>query len=160
MGSGLVTAKAVMSAGVEAITGSGLSWRVLGAPDAEGKRPQHAFSYDAQPRFTLPAGAYTVTVKRGSATACQDVEIAPGKTIEATLNFNAAILKATAILAEGSEPHTGSGLSWSVLGQPNAEGKRPRSPTRTTPNRTFHCQSAATCSPSNAATPPPGRTSR
>jgi len=126
MGSGVVAAKAVMSAGVEPHSGSGLSWAVLGDADAEGKRPQIAYSYDAAPRFTLPAGSYTVTVKRGSATASADVEVAPGKTVEATLNFNASVLKATAVLTEGGEAHTGSGLSWAVLGQPNAEGKRPQ----------------------------------
>ena len=126
MGSGVVATRVVMSSGLEPVTGSGLSWEVLGNPNAEGKRPQVAFSYDAAPRFTLPAGSYTVTVKRGSATASHDLEVAPGKTVEATLNLNAAILKATAVLAEGSEPHTGTGLSWAVLGDPDAEGKRPQ----------------------------------
>jgi Ca-activated chloride channel family protein len=124
MGSGTVVANAMMSAGVEPHSGSGLTWGVLAEADAEGKRKQVAYSYEASPRFTLLAGSYTVTVKRGSAHASQDIEVAPGKTQNLTLNFNASILKPTAVLTEGGEAHSGSGLTWGVLGQPNAEGKR------------------------------------
>ncbi len=124
MGSGTVVANAVMSSGVEAHTGRGLSWAVLGDPNSEGKRPKIAYSFHAAPRFTLPAGSYLLQVERGSASASQDIEVKPGETINVTLNFNAAILKATAVLTEGGDPMVDPQMSWRVLGPPNAEGKR------------------------------------
>ncbi|WP_323696703.1 vWA domain-containing protein [Thiorhodovibrio litoralis] len=126
MGSGTVVANAIMSAGIEPVTGSGLSWGVFGEPDAEGKRPQVAFSYDAAPRFTLLAGDYSVKVTRDSATASQDVSVAPGETQDLTLNLNAAILEGSIVMTEGGEVFNGNGLSWGVFGPPNAEGKRPQ----------------------------------
>jgi len=126
MGSGTLKTNTVMSEGQEPVTGGGLSWTVLGAPDAEGKRPKVANSYNASPTFTLPSGAYSVTVTRGSASTSVDVEISPGEVTESTLNFNAGLLKMSAIMVAGQEPITGSGLSWTVLGKPDAEGKRPK----------------------------------
>ena len=120
---GTLKASATLKEGDEPLT-DGLSWDVLGDPNSEGKRPKIAYSFHAAPRFTLPAGSYLLQVERGSASASQDIEVKPGETINVTLNFNAAILKATAVLTEGGDPMVDPQMSWRVLGPPNAEGKR------------------------------------
>lgn len=126
LGSGILSAKMIMAPGLKPHTGSGLSWSILGQPNAEGKRPQLGFSYEGQPEWTLPSGEITVVVKRGSATASQDLEIVPGKRSEIVINLNAALVKARMAMSEGAELHQGGGLSWSVLAPANTEGKRPQ----------------------------------
>jgi len=126
MGSGILAPQMVMSSGMEAHTGLGLSWDVFGEANAEGERPKITYSYDAQPSWTIPTGSYTVTVSRGSATASQDIEITSGKKTEITLNLNAALLSAKVVMSKGGEGYAGTGLNWDVFGEANAEGERPK----------------------------------
>ncbi|MEM9017965.1 MAG: hypothetical protein AAGC68_13205, partial [Verrucomicrobiota bacterium] len=124
LGSGILVTQAIMSTGMPPHDSGGLGWKVLSEPDAEGNRKQVAFSFDNNPKLTVPAGTFRVEVKRGSAMATADVEVRPGEATEATLNLNASLLKPNAIMTEGADPVSGGGLAWKVLTEPDAEGNR------------------------------------
>ena len=110
---GTLTASAIMAEGADAAP-EGLTWEVLGEPDAEGERKKVTYSYDAQPKFRLKAGKYRVEVGRGAAVARVEVEIQAGKMITNALNLNAGTLKASSSTAG----------DWEVFGPVNAEGER------------------------------------
>ncbi|NNM30610.1 MAG: hypothetical protein HKO57_13905, partial [Akkermansiaceae bacterium] len=119
----LLRPTASMTEGGEVFNDRGLKWEVYGPPNAEGKRANVAYSYDAQPTFVLPAGTYQVVVKRESAaTTLDDVTVETGKLNGAHAVLDAGLVKLTLADASGS-PVSGSHW-WDVFGPPNAEGKR------------------------------------
>ena len=61
------------------------SWSVLGPQNAEGKRPQLAYSYDKVPTFVLPAGPCVIRAKFGDKTAEAPANVTPGRLTEFTL---------------------------------------------------------------------------
>lgn len=124
LGAGRVKLSASAAEGLPPIA-SDLAWDIFGQTDAEGNRVKAAYSYDAQPTLSLPAGKYTVQVQWGTATLKRDIEIAAGKLIELPLVINAGTLALTAVMAEGADPAPDD-LSWDVYGEPNAEGERPK----------------------------------
>ena len=124
LGAGKLKVSALATEGVEPIS-KDLSWTILGVADAEGNRAQAGYSYDAQPSFSLPAGKYLLQVEWGAAKTKKEIEVAAGKLTEIPIIINAGTLAASAIMAEGADP-VPDGLNWDVLGEPNAEGERPK----------------------------------
>lgn len=111
--SGSLMSTALMTEGADPAP-DGMTWNVLGEANAEGERPTAAYSYDAQPKFHLKAGKYTLVVTRGAATAKADIEIQAGKTMTQALNLNAGSLKLSSATAG----------TWEVFGGTDAEGNR------------------------------------
>ena len=68
----VLTLQAVLNEGGEPLT-DGVSWGVFGPPNAEGKRPQVAYSYDATAKLRLGPGEYQVVARRGSARVAKDL---------------------------------------------------------------------------------------
>lgn len=124
LGSGKVKLAVVMEEGGTPL-GKGVAWDVYGEADAEGNRPKAAFSYDAQPTLSLPAGKYLVEAQVGNAKGKTTVEVEAGKTVERTLVLGAGRVKLSASAVEG-QPSIASELAWDVFGQPDAEGNRPK----------------------------------
>jgi hypothetical protein len=61
------------------VAGGSPSWEVHEAEaDIEGKRKRVAYSYDAEPEWTLTAGRYIVSYKSGARTASAEVEVGAG----------------------------------------------------------------------------------
>lgn len=100
-----------------------VSWEILGQADAEGQRAKAAYSYEAQPILSLPAGNYTAEIKWGGTTVRKDISVVAGKLTEISVVLNAGTLSATAHMAAGADPAPDN-LSWEVFGEPNAEGNR------------------------------------
>lgn len=122
LGAGRVKLSASATEGGTPIA-SDLGWDVFGQPDAEGNRPKVAFSYDAEPTFSLPAGKYTAEVGWGNAKAKRPIEVAAGKLVEAPVVMNAGTLVLSALMGEGAQPAPDE-LTWDVFGETNAEGER------------------------------------
>lgn len=120
--SGKVKASASMEEGGAPIE-KDLAWDVLGEADLEGNRKSVAFSYDAQPSFSLPSGKYTVQVNHGSAKASREVTVVAGEMTEISMVLGAGKLRAIARPAAGAEPFKAD-LAWEVLAEPDLEGKR------------------------------------
>lgn len=120
--SGKVNATASMEEGGPLIE-KDLAWNVYGEADLEGNRKDVAFSYDAQPNFSLPSGRYTVEVVHGSAKATREVTVVAGEMSEISLVLGAGKLRALARPAAGAEPFKAD-LAWDVLAEPDLEGNR------------------------------------
>ncbi|MEQ1841489.1 MAG: hypothetical protein ABL994_13860, partial [Verrucomicrobiales bacterium] len=120
--SGKVKATASMEEG-GALIEKDLAWDVLGEADLEGNRKSVAFSYEAQPSFSLPSGKYTVAVTHGSAKATREVTVVAGEMAEISLVLGAGKLRALARPAAGAEPFKAD-LAWDVLAEPDLEGNR------------------------------------
>lgn len=123
LGAGRVKLSALAAEGQNPIANE-LSWEILGQADAEGRRAQVAYSYEAQPTLNLPAGNYTAEIKWGGTTLHKDLTVAAGKLTEINVVLNAGTLSASAHMAAGADPAPDN-LSWEVFGEPNAEGTRP-----------------------------------
>ena len=106
---------------------SNLSWTVrTAAADINGKHKRVAHSYDSKPLFTLPAGKYLVTVKKGNASTEGEITVTAGQRVEQTFVIGSGILLAKAKLAESGGAVDG-GLSWTVFeAKTNIEGKHKR----------------------------------
>jgi Ca-activated chloride channel family protein len=106
---------------------SGLSWTVRrAAADINGKHKRVAHSYDAKPLFTLPAGKYLVSVKKGHAKTEGEITVTAGQRAEQVFVIGSGILAAKAKLAESGGPVKG-GLSWTVFeAKTNIDGKHKR----------------------------------
>ncbi len=124
LGAGRIKLSALANEGAEPLS-KDLNWEVLGTADAEGNRVKAAYSYDAQPILSLPAGKYLVQLDWGSAKAKQEIEVAAGKLTEIPVIMNAGTVNLSAIMGEGADPAP-EGLNWEVLGEANAEGDRPK----------------------------------
>lgn len=122
LGAGRLRLAALPAEGAGPITAN-LAWNVRSTPDLEGNRKDVAFSYDANPTLSIPAGEYTVTVDWGGASLSKDIVIETGKLLETTLVLNAGTLVANAIMAEGGSSAT-EGLAWTLVTEADAEGNR------------------------------------
>jgi Ca-activated chloride channel family protein len=120
--SGKVKASAVMEEGGEPLAAD-LAWAVFGEADLEGNRKQVAFSYDAQPTFSLPSGKFLVEVVQGSAKATKEITVASGTGSEIVMVLGAGKLRLVARSAEGAEPISAN-LAWNVRSTPDLEGNR------------------------------------
>ncbi len=120
--SGKVKASATLTEGGEPIKGD-LAWNVYGEPDLEGNRQSVAYSYEAQPTFSLPSGKYLLEVAQGSAKATKEIEVGAGGGSEVVMILGSGKLRLSALPAEGAQPLTND-LAWNVLGAPDLEGKR------------------------------------
>jgi len=56
-----------------------IAWHILGAANEEGERDKIAVSYDAKPRFYLPAGKYLVTWEGTKDKGSAEVELTAGE---------------------------------------------------------------------------------
>lgn len=124
LGAGRVKLSALANEGAAPLSKDTI-WEVLGAPDAEGNRTKAAYSYEAQPLLSLPAGKYLVKLEWGSAKSKKEIEVVAGKLTEIPININAGTLALSAIMAEGADAAP-KGLNWEVFGEANAEGERPK----------------------------------
>lgn len=122
LGSGKLKLSVIMEEGGDPVA-KDVAWDVLGEADAEGNRAKVAFSYDAQPLLSLPAGKFQVKVGVGNATGSANVEVKAGETTERVILLGAGRVKLSAIATEGSTP-IAQDLGWDVYGQPDAEGNR------------------------------------
>lgn len=122
LGAGRVKLSALAADGQPPIA-KDVSWEIFGQADAEGQRAKAAYSYEAQPTLSLPAGNYTAEIKWGGTTVRKDISVAAGKLTEISVVLHAGTLSATAHMAAGADPAPDN-LSWEVFGEPNAEGNR------------------------------------
>ena len=120
--SGKVTATASMEEGGSPLE-KDLAWNVFGEADLEGNRKSIAFSYEAKPAFSLPAGTYMVEVKQGSAKASREVKVVAGEATGISLVLGAGKLRLLARPVAGAEPFS-SDLAWEVFAEPDLEGNR------------------------------------
>lgn len=125
LGAGRAKLKAVSKQGGPALK-DGLSWRVLSEPDGEGNRAKIASSYKPEALFTLPAGSYLVSLRKGKASTTAEIEIKPGALTEATLILGEGTLKPRLRMsADAAEATKGmGGIGWTVYTEENEEGKR------------------------------------
>ncbi len=122
-GAGTVITHAIMAEGLEYAKGD-IGWKLLSAPNEEGKRKRAAFGYKDSETFKVPSGVYLLTAKRGSATAELEVVVSAGETTEVTLNFNAGIWIGEGYMSEDSKEPATDDTGWKVFSQANEEGKR------------------------------------
>ena len=101
-----------------------LGWKLLSAPNEDGKRKQAAFGYGNSEEFKVPSGEYLLTLKRGSASAEKEIIVSAGATTEVTLNLNAGTWTGEAYMSETSEEAVTSDVGWQVFSLPNEEGQR------------------------------------
>lgn len=122
LGAGKLRLAALPAEGADPLNAN-LVWNVRSTPDLEGNRKDVAYSYDANPTLSIPAGEYTVTVDWGGASMSKDIAIEAGKLLETTLVLKAGTLVANAIMAEGGAPVT-EGLAWTLVTEADADGNR------------------------------------
>jgi Ca-activated chloride channel family protein len=120
LGSGKVKLSVVMEEGGTPVS-KDVSWDVFGEPDAEGNRPKAAYSYEAQPTFSLPAGKFLVQAQVGNAKGTAEIEIKAGAVMEKVIALGAGRVKLSALAAPGGEPIS-KDVGWDVFDQPDAEG--------------------------------------
>jgi Ca-activated chloride channel family protein len=122
LGAGSLRLSARSAAGAPTLS-EDLAWNVFGETDSEGNRADVAFSYDANPTLSIPAGTYLVRVTWGEVKVEQEVIMESGKLKELDLILSAGTIKANAIMGEGGSPVTGS-LAWNLLTTEDPEGNR------------------------------------
>lgn len=102
----------------------GVFWEVLSTnADAEGKREQLAFSYEAKPFLQMAPGKYLLQATRGDATASMEIEVKEGAPLNAKVILGSGNLKLSAASAEGQEPFA-KDVAWDILSPADAEGQR------------------------------------
>lgn len=122
LGSGKLKLSVLMEEGGTPVS-QDVGWDVYGPPDVEGNRKKLAYSYAAQPTFSLPAGECEVHVKVGNASVAKTFLVEAGQTVEETMVLGAGKVRLSAIPIEGAEPIS-KDLGWDIYGAPNAEGDR------------------------------------
>ena len=122
-GSGTLVTVGILSEGGEPLK-KDLAWTLFSQPDSEGQRKQVAYGYNASEQFKVPSGVYQLRLKRGSATAEQEVVVSAGEKTVVTLNLNAGTWQGQAFMAEGVAEAVKADTAWTVLAQPDVEGKR------------------------------------
>lgn len=123
-GAGILVASALMAEGSDPIA-KDLSWKLFSQPDAEGKRKRVSYSYQAEPRFKVTSGKYTLQVAWGAAASEVDVVVTPGKPTEKTINLNAGVWEGSALMSEVLTEPVAKDLNWKVY-HLNEEGKGDR----------------------------------
>ncbi len=124
IGSGKLKLAVVMEEGGTPVA-KDVAWDVFGEADAEGNRLKAAYSYDAQPTLSLPAGKFLVQAVVGNAKGTATVEIKAGATLEKTIILGAGRVKLSALATEGAEPIS-KDLAWDIFGAADAEGTHPK----------------------------------
>lgn len=122
LGSGKLKLAVLMEEGGEPVT-QGVGWDVYGPADAEGNRKKIAYSYEAQPVFSLPAGECVVSVKVGNASGSKPFVIEAGGLIEDAIVLGAGKVRFSALAIAGADPLT-NGLGWDIFGPADVEGNR------------------------------------
>lgn len=113
LNAGTLAVSALMAEGAEPAT-TDLAWEILAEPNAEGERKNVGYSYDAAPKFRVPAGKYLISLKRGGTAVTQEVEVPAGKLTTKPVIMNAGMLKLS----------SGSAGGWELFGPQDAEGNR------------------------------------
>jgi Ca-activated chloride channel family protein len=95
---------------------SGLSWKVYEVSSAESLegRKQIASSHNAEPRFNLPAGVYTVELSYGNVKKQYDVKVSAGALSKHDIILNVGIVKMTAATNEAASVRPSR---WEVLSE-------------------------------------------
>jgi hypothetical protein len=119
LGSGTVKVSAAMKEGGPLVEKE-VAWEI-GTVDSEGEFNRVDVSYDGQPSFIVPAGAYHVNCRRGQASVGVDATVESGQTVSKTVILKAGVLDAVATLPEGTQPKE---IAWQILGAANEEGER------------------------------------
>ena len=122
LGSGNLKLSAISAEGQPPIA-KDLSWDIYTPPDAEGQRKKLSYSYDAQPKLTLPSGPCLVVATYGNAKGQREVEVKAGETQDIVVLLGSGKLKLSVIMEEGGAP-VGKDVSWDVFGEADAEGNR------------------------------------
>lgn len=100
-----------------------VAWDIYSPADAEGQRKKAAYSYEAQPKVTLPSGKWLVTVVRGNAQGQQEVEVKAGETQDVLVILGSGKAKLSVVMEEGGTP-VSKDVVWDVFGEADAEGNR------------------------------------
>jgi Ca-activated chloride channel family protein len=124
LGSGDLKLSAISAEGQPPIA-KDLAWDAFGPADPEGTRKKLAFSYDAQPRLTLPSGPCLVVATYGNAKGQIEVEVKAGETQDVVVLLSSGKLKLSVLMEEGGQP-VAKDVGWDIYGAADAEGNRPK----------------------------------
>ncbi|WP_397382005.1 VWA domain-containing protein [Prosthecobacter sp.] len=124
LGSGNLKLSAINAEGLPPIA-KDVSWDLFSPPDAEGQRKKLGFSYEAQPKMTLPSGPCLVVATYGNAKGQKEIEVKAGETQDIVVLIGSGKLKLSVILEEGGTALT-KDVAWDVFGEADAEGNRPK----------------------------------
>ncbi|MBN8420385.1 MAG: VWA domain-containing protein [Verrucomicrobia bacterium] len=124
LGSGNLKLSAISAEGQPAIA-KDVSWDLFSPPDAEGQRKKLGYSYEAQPKMTLPSGPCLVVATYGNAKGQREVEVKAGETLDIVVLLGSGKLKLAVVMEEGGTP-VAKDVNWDVLGEADAEGNRPK----------------------------------
>lgn len=122
LGSGNLRLSAITAEGQPPIA-KDLAWDVYTVADAEGQRKKITYSYDAQPKFTLPSGPCLVTVNYGNALGSKEVIVKAGETQDIVILLGSGKVKMSVVMEEGGAA-VAKDTAWDVYGEPDAEGNR------------------------------------
>lgn len=111
LGSGVIAAMAISHEGAAPYTE--VSWKIYTTDPEMGERKQVAYSHSAQPKFTLPAGAYSLEATVGAAVVVKSIEVQAGSASQEILTMRAGTIKLSAVPSEGGQPY--QGVSWKVF---------------------------------------------
>jgi Ca-activated chloride channel family protein len=129
---GVAKFNAAMAAGGEPIVSNGatgLFWRIFGAPDIEGHRPEVAYGNQDNALFRLNVGNYLAEVTRGEVVVKSDFVVNANQQTAITLVLNAGILKVS----------SSSQVEWHIFRVPeNGEGDLQELAYRFDPSATFY----------------------
>ncbi|WP_395751977.1 VWA domain-containing protein [Prosthecobacter sp.] len=124
LGSGNLKLSAISAEGQPAIA-KDVSWDLYSPPDAEGQRKKLGYSYEAQPKMTLPSGPCLIVATYGNAKGQREVEVKAGETQDIVVMLGSGKLKLSVVMEEGGTP-VAKDVSWDVFGEADAEGNRPK----------------------------------
>lgn len=124
LGSGNLKLSAISAEGQPAIT-KDVAWDLFSPPDAEGQRKKLGYSYEAQPKMTLPSGPCLIVATYGNAKGQREVEVKAGETQEIVVLLGSGKVKLSVVMEEGGTP-VAKDVSWDVFGEADAEGNRPK----------------------------------
>lgn len=122
LGSGNLKLSAASAEGQPPFT-KDVAWDILSPADAEGQRKKVSFSYEAQPKITLPSGKWLITVAHGDARGQKEVEVKAGDTQDVLVVLGSGRAKMAVVMEEGGTP-VAKDVAWDVLGEADAEGNR------------------------------------
>ncbi|WP_395744465.1 VWA domain-containing protein [Prosthecobacter sp.] len=122
LGSGNLKLSAISAEGQPAIA-KDVSWELFTPPDAEGQRKKLGYSYEAQPKMTLPSGPCLVVAVYGNAKGQREVEVKAGETQDIVVLLGSGKLKLAVVMEEGGTP-VAKDVTWEVFGEADAEGNR------------------------------------
>ncbi|MGF1456807.1 MAG: VWA domain-containing protein [Alphaproteobacteria bacterium] len=125
---GYVRATTVMAPDAPPLEKDIFYWAFQSETGLDGKRKEIDRNGSPTALFKLPAGAYVIQSRFGSANAYarETVTVTPGQMTEVTLNANAGTIVAQAVLEEGGAPiKDNSRVFWWVLAKDiDAQGRR------------------------------------